>query len=82
MKKLYFEACPDGNALFTADGTIRATVPVPSGASEDYGYLAMKTAILAAWRGEPLAFWYDGQEHLLSPDAADGTPRVEIDPDA
>ena len=79
-KKLQFEATPAGNALHTLDGTIRATVAVPEGASEDYGYLAMKNAILAAYKGtEPLAFWYDGQEQYLAPDAADGEPDVYIE---
>lgn len=80
MKKLQFEAAPAGNILHTLDNTITATVPVPDGASDDYGYLAMKNAILAAYHGtEPLEFWYDGQEDSLAPDAAAGDPTVEIE---
>lgn len=83
MLHLIFEATPDGNALYTADGRIRAIVPIPENASEDYGYMAMKSAILTAYHGaEKLSFWYDGQENLLDPDAYDGTPTVQIDPDA
>ena len=80
MKRIQFEASPDGNVLRSLDGTIRATVRVPEGASEDYGYLSMKRAILAAWQGdEELTFWYDGQEQFLAPDAKDGEPEVEIE---
>jgi hypothetical protein len=80
MIKLQFDATPEGNILHTLDNAIRAIVPVPDGASDDYGYLAMKNAILAAYHGtEPLEFWYDGQEDLLAPDAADGEPEVEIE---
>lgn len=80
MKKLQFDATPDGNTLHTLDNTIRATVQVPDGASEDYGYLAMKNAILAAYHGtEPLEFWYDGQEEHLAIDAFHGEPTVEIE---
>lgn len=82
MKKLQFDAAPDGNILHTLDNTIRATVPVPDGSSDDYGYLAMKHAILAAYHGtEPLEFWYDGQEDALNPDACEGNPTVEIEPE-
>ena len=80
MKKLQFEATHEGNMLHTLDNAIRATVPVPEGASEDYGYLAMKDAILAAYHGtESLAFWYDGQEQYLEADAVEGEPVVEIE---
>ena len=72
MKKFQFEATPDGNALYSLDGTIRAIVRVPEGASDDYGYITMKRAILDAYHGNPadLVFWYDGQEQYLDPDAA------------
>lgn len=80
MKRIQFETTPDGNVLFSLDGTIRATVRVPEGASEDYGYLAMRQAILAAWNGtEELSFWYDGQEELLASDAGDGEPEIDIE---
>lgn len=56
---------------------IYAEVEVPEGASEDYGYLALKQDILrqAFFAGidrSQLAFWYDGQEDKLSPDASAG----------
>lgn len=80
MKKLTFVATPEGNMLCTLDNTIRATIAVPEYASEDYGYLAMKNAILAAYHGsEELEFWYDGQEQYLEADAAEGEPVVEIE---
>lgn len=80
MKKLQFEATPYGNVLHTLDNTIRACVEVPEGASDDYGYMAMKNAILKAYHGtEPLEFWYDGQEAFLNPDACEGEPIVEIE---
>ncbi len=50
------------------------------GISEDYGYL---TCIIAPDRYAKehalplLTHWYDGQEHLLAPDAADGDAVVE-----
>lgn len=79
MKKIQFEAAPEGNMLFSLDGTIRATVPVPEGASDDYGYLAMKSAILTSYHGqEELSFWYDDQEQYLAPDATEGEPTVDI----
>lgn len=83
MKHLIFEATPDGNALYTMDGTIKAVVSVPDGASEDYGYLTMKRAILAAYHGtEPLTFPYDtfGQEQYLEADAsADVSVSLDIE---
>ncbi len=82
MKYLQFEAAPEGNILHTLDNTIRATVAVPDYATDDYGYMAMKNAILAAYHGtEDLVFWYDGQETTLNPDAYDGDPTVEIEED-
>lgn len=56
-----------------------AEIRVPDGASDDFGYLALKQEIIrqAAESGIPadrLAFQYDGQEDRLSPDA-DGTAR-------
>lgn len=80
MKFLQFEATPEGNVLHTLDNTIRACVEVPDDATDDYGYMAMKDAILKAYKGtEPLEFWYDGQETTLNPDAWYGDPTVEIE---
>lgn len=80
MKRIIFEAYEGGNTLHSEDMTIRATVKVPDGASEDYGYLAMKAAILKAYHGnETLSFWYDGQEQHLEADATGGEPEVYIE---
>lgn len=58
--------------------TFYAECVVPDGASEDYGYHALKAEILrqAAAGGVPaeeISFWYDGQEALLDADASAGT---------
>lgn len=55
--------------------TLYAEITVPEDASEDYGYLTLKAAILeqAAAAGIPaekLSFWYDDQEQYLAPDAS------------
>lgn len=89
MKKIQFEAgdgthFPGGvNYLISTDRTIYAECPVPDERSEDYGYLTMKRAILAAYHGtEPLAFWYDGQEQCLDADAsAECEVYVDIEED-
>ena len=59
--------CPDIPDLY-------AEVPVPEGASEDYGYLTLKSMILKqaqelGIRSDSLRFWYDGQEQFLADDA-------------
>ena len=64
-------------SLPVSGNSFYAEVPVPDGASDDYGYLALKAEILrqAAAQGidaETLSFWYDGQEQFLEADAADG----------
>ena len=63
------------NYLISDDKSLYAECPVPEGASDDYGYLTMKAALIDAVKaagGDPdgLEFWYDGQENLLAPDAA------------
>ena len=65
----YMIARPD------SDVDLYAEITVPDGASDDYGYLGLKSAILeqADDMGIPagaLEFWYDGQEDHLEPDAA------------
>jgi len=74
MKKIQFEATSEGNALIATDGTIKAVCPVPDGASDDYGYLTMKKAILekleSMGSSEDISFWYDGQEQYLAEDAS------------
>ena len=81
MYKMQFEATANGNALYlfrenSKFPVIMAEVEVPEGASEDYGYLTMKEAILAhkdqipADVFERLEFQYDGQEQYLAEDAS------------
>lgn len=87
MKRIQFEATTEGNILHTVDNVICATVKVPEGASEDYGYMTMKNAIIKALaeRGitEEIEWWYDeASEANLEADANDGDPEVEIDEDA
>ena len=70
------------NYLITApseDIDLYAEIRVPDGASDDFGYLALKQEILqqaeeAGVDPDRLAFQYDGQEDMLHPDA-DGTVR-------
>lgn len=80
MTKVQFEAGTgihfDGgvNFLQSLDGSLYAECPVPDGASEDYGYLTLKAALLNACTNAgidtgTLSFWYDGQETHLAPDA-------------
>lgn len=63
------------NFLRSLDGALYAECPVPeSGASEDYGYMTLKAALLKACESSGIAtdaleFWYDGQERFLNPDA-------------
>lgn len=58
-----------------------AEIAVPDGASDDYGYLALKDQIIdqataAGIDRSALEFWYDGQEDKLAPDASAGrAPR-------
>ena len=78
---LQFEAAParhfdkDVNILHTFDDdTLYAECIWPEGTEEDFGYFALKDAIieLAAAHGiaaEQLHFQYDGQEQYLSADA-------------
>lgn len=67
------------NYLISEDGSIYAECLVPEGASEDYGYLTMKQAILDSYTGrDSLIFWYDGQEQHLNPDASAKT-KVYLD---
>ena len=55
---------------------IYAEVEVPEGASDDYGYIAMKKAILEHLKVD---FWYDGQEQYLAEDAeADAEVYLDI----
>lgn len=63
------------NCLISEDRSLYAECQVPEGASDDYGYLTLKAALIDAVKaagGDPaeLVFWYDGQEQFLNPDAA------------
>ena len=83
--KLQFTATPEGNCLADIEGAVIARCAVPEGASDDYGYLTMKRAILGALaaRNVPsdnLVFWYDGQEQFLNADAA-ASCNVSLDID-
>lgn len=83
MTKVTFTAAPgkhfseDVNCMSvqTDSFTLYAEVIWPAGTEEDYGYHALKAAILkdaAALGIDPaeLSFWYDGQEQYLSADAS------------
>lgn len=78
-----FEASPEGNILWAENGEIRikATVKVPDGASEDYGYLTMKRAIqkVLKEKGLTASFWYDGQEKFLDADVLDGAAEIDVE---
>lgn len=78
--EIQFEAGTDASGrdinylICLDDRDLYAEIPVPQGASEDYGYLTLKEEILriAAEKGvdaADLRFWYDGQEQSLAPDA-------------
>lgn len=82
--RFQFEASPEGNILWAEDSriSVMATVEVPEGASEDYGYIALKKAILEALTPSEkisASFWYDGQEANLADDATAGEAEVEIE---
>lgn len=73
-------------AAYPAKEKIYAECAAPDGASDEYGYLTMKAALIKAYKaagGDPeaLEFWYDGQEQYLAPDAsADCEVYTDIDP--
>ncbi len=84
MMKMQFEATADGNMLWGEDENVKtiATVAVPERASSDYGYLAMKRAIIdkIGSYADSISFPYDGsQEWYLNWDAVDGEPEVEVE---
>lgn len=81
--KIQFEAGVDGNVLYGENDDLRiyACVEVPEGASEDFGYLTMKNAVLAELseeEAENVSFWYDGFEESLNVDAS-ADAEVELD---
>lgn len=67
------------NYMISVDGSVYAECMVPADASEDYGYLTLKNAIMS--KGVKADFLYDGQEEFLEPDAdAECEVYVEMDP--
>ena len=63
------------NMLISEDRSLYAECQVPEGASDDYGYITLKNALIDAVKDsgmDPAAieFWYDGQERFLNSDAA------------
>lgn len=96
MIKITFEAGTSRNGdhgvnyMMPAPGAnspeLYAEIPVPEGADEEYGYLTLKDEIIhqaVAQNIDPatLAFWYDGQEHLLSSAAraTTGAKSISLD---
>ena len=84
--KIQFEAgvSHDGrgvNFMLTPSREFYAEVEVPEGASDDYGYFALKAAmtqLLKEHGVEDVEWWYDeASEANLAPDAHEGTATVE-----
>ena len=83
--KIGFTADGTCNVMLSEDGTLYAETTLPedivdeygertSPVDEDYGYLALKAAVIRlaeahGIRADYLEFWYDGQEDYLSDDA-------------
>ena len=86
MAKVQFEAGTgrhfDGVNLLIGEG-IYAEIEVPEGASEDYGYLTMKKALVRKLTEKGMEvpeLWYDGQEQYLEADAdVDAEVYIEIE---
>lgn len=83
--RFQFEAEGNTNVLWgrADDGfQITATVEVPEGASEDFGYITMKKAILEEIAARELnidaTFPYDNQEQHLSMDASEGVAEIDV----
>ena len=85
MYKMQFEADGEYNKLYLFRESddfplLEAKIRVPAGASDDYGYLTMKRAILEMKSLLPehihnnLVFPYDGQEQYLHADASAAAP--------
>lgn len=65
-----------GGVNFIQGNGIYAEIEVPEGASEDYGYISMKQAIISQYpEAAGFDWWYDGQEDKL---AADASADVEV----
>ena len=74
-----FNAGENGNYFFgeSEDVKIFAEIEVPEDASEDYGYIDLKEAVIAKLTElgislDEISFQYDGQEKYLAEDARTG----------
>lgn len=68
-EKMQFEAGSGVN--FIRGNGYYAEIEIPEGASEDYGYLTMKAALIDKYpETAGFEWWYDGQEDRLEADAA------------
>lgn len=77
--KIQFMAGENGNYFEGENEEIRifAEIEVPEGASEDYGYLDLKDAVVERLTEmgiglDGIEFQYDGQEQFLEEDARTG----------
>ena len=82
--KMQFEAGEgkhfSGAVNFVFGNGIYAEIEVPEGASEDYGYITMKRAIMERCPDLGAEWMYDGQEQFLAPDAAaDADVYVDVE---
>lgn len=82
--KMQFEAGEGrhfgGEVNYIFGNGVYAEIEVPEGASEDYGYLTMKQAIMKRCPDLNAEWQYDGQEQFLAPDAAaDADVYVDIE---
>lgn len=83
--KMQFEAGADGNYLYDVEERrIVAHCEVPEGASEDYGYLTMKEAIIKALEKagksvEEIEWWYRDSDILEEDASADCDVEVDLD---
>lgn len=61
------------NFMTSEDRSLYAEVKVPEGASDDYGYIALKNEIARQAEAQGITgitYWYDGQEQYLESDAS------------
>ena len=67
------------NYLMSTDGSIYAEIQVPENASEDYGYLTMKRAILERIPHADIVWFYDAKNEALLESDADVDAEVYLD---
>ncbi len=82
--KMQFEAGADGNYLYDVEERrIVAHCEVPENASEDYGYLTMKEAIIKALvdagKSVEIEWWYTENDKLEEDASAECEVEVELD---